>query len=157
MVLDVDLADMNVGDVKTVRWLGRNVMVIRRDATALSNLAYDAAALQDPDSSAPQQPPFARNEYRARKPDHLVVFSNCTHLGCEVALNDTNGFSGFRCPCHRSEFDASGRVEAGSAARLNLEVPNYQYVARDTIRLIRIEGAEDEHSTVEGRNQSENV
>lgn len=151
VVMDVDLSGLNVGEVKMVRWLGRNVLVVRRDPATLDNPGIAPERLQDPGSASAQQPAFARNEYRARKVDHLVVFANCTHLGCEVMLNDTSDFTGFRCPCHRSEFDASGRVIAGSAAKLNLEVPNYHYVARETIRLKKVSDPD------KNKNERENV
>jgi nitrite reductase/ring-hydroxylating ferredoxin subunit len=38
----------------------------------------------------------------------------CTHLGCTVARSPDGGY---RCPCHGSEFDETGRVRAGPAAR----------------------------------------
>lgn len=132
--LDIDLEDLDVGEAKTVRWLGRNVYIVRREPGAL----VTAAQLQDPESARSSQPEFAKNELRARKPDHLVVFANCTHLGCEVEKLGDSGFEGFSCPCHQSEFDRSGRVKNGSAAKLNLEVPDYEYIGRQVIRLRQV-------------------
>lgn len=133
LVLDVDTAGMRAGDVKVVRWLGRNVLVIRRDVARVRQLSIKDEDLVDPASRQNQQPRYAKNPWRSRKPEHLIVFSNCTHLGCEIVMQSPQGF---RCPCHSSKFDIAGRVQAGSAARLNLEVPEYDYVARDTIRLV---------------------
>lgn len=66
----------------------------------------------------------------------LVVYANCTHLGCEIELKSENDtFAGFRCPCHRSEFDVLGRVEPGSAARRDLDVPDFRRIGQHTIRL----------------------
>ncbi|MBL6691311.1 MAG: ubiquinol-cytochrome c reductase iron-sulfur subunit [Pseudomonadales bacterium] len=132
--LDVDVSDLDSGEVRTVRWLGRNVLVIRRSRA----LEAELLELQDPDSENSAQPEFAANAIRARRPDHLVVYSNCTHLGCEVEVLTENGFEGFSCPCHRSRFDTAGRVEKGSAAKRNLEVPDYEYIARSVIRLRKV-------------------
>jgi ubiquinol-cytochrome c reductase iron-sulfur subunit len=136
VILDVDLEDLKVGQTKTVRWLGRNVFIVRRDAQITPNI--QGMQLNDEDSVRSHQPVFAANAHRSRKPEHLVVFTNCTHLGCEVALKMDDGFQGFSCPCHRSQFDDAGRVERGAAAKSNLEVPDYDYIARSVIRLKKV-------------------
>lgn len=131
--LDVDLGDLEEGDTKVVRWLGRHVYIVRRSAPVASPPRFD---LQDPASDRSVQPDFARNASRSLRPEHLLVYANCTHLGCEVEImSDGGDFSGFRCPCHSSEFDVAGRVARGSAAKLNLEVPDYEYVGQQVIRL----------------------
>lgn len=38
----------------------------------------------------------------------------CTHLGCLVEPKEEGGFV---CPCHESQFDALGQVEAGPATQ----------------------------------------
>ena len=133
-ILDVDVGGMVAGDIKIVRWLGRNVMVVRRDRTQVARLIV-SDALNDPDSLLSHQPDYAANTFRSRKPEHLLVYANCTHLGCEVDFTAGTRLAGFRCPCHRSEYDIAGRVEKGAAAKLNLEVPEYEYVGRTMIRL----------------------
>ena len=148
LILDLELDGMAIGETRLVRWLGRNVYVIRRDPDIQERLSKTTATREDPLSKLSRQPQYAQNTYRSRRPEHLLVYANCTHLGCEVALKymlddqiadkNSGSFSGFRCPCHLSEFDAAGRVEQGSAARLNLEVPNYNYVARNVIRLKKV-------------------
>ena len=133
-ILDVDVGGMVAGDIKVVRWLGRHVMVLRRDRNQVERLIV-SDALNDPDSLLSQQPDYAANTFRSRKPEHLLVYANCTHLGCEVDFTAGARLAGFRCPCHRSEYDIAGRVEKGAAAKLNLEVPEYEYVGRTVIRL----------------------
>ena len=41
--------------------------------------------------------------------------AECTHLGCLVASKPLYG--GFACPCHGSEYAASGEVTRGPAPR----------------------------------------
>ncbi len=133
-ILDVDVDGMVAGDIKVVRWLGRNVMIVRRDRAEVDQLIV-SDKLNDPASSFSIQPTFAANTFRSRKPEHLLVYSNCTHLGCEVEFAAGARLAGFRCPCHQSEYDIAGRVEKGAAAKLNLEVPDYEYIGRTMIRL----------------------
>ena len=133
-ILDVDVGGMIAGDTKVVRWLGRNVIVVRRDRTQVEQLIV-SDALNDPTSMLSRQPDYAANTIRSRKPEHLLVYANCTHLGCEVDFTQGAMLTGFRCPCHRSEYDIAGRVEKGAAAKLNLEVPEYEYIGRTMIRL----------------------
>jgi len=73
-------------------------------------------------------------EVQAGVQEHLLFYANCTHLGCEVARNEKGGFT---CPCHNSEFDGAGRVMEGSAAKLDLEAPEYRYAGQGTIRLFQ--------------------
>ncbi len=47
-----------------------------------------------------------------RTPGDLIVLSPvCTHMGCNVAFDDTAGL--FECPCHGGKYDTSGRVVEG--------------------------------------------
>ena len=135
--LNVDVANMAVGEVRSVRWLGRSVLMVKRQAGRAAG-AVSRFELEDPASNNSQQPEFAANDLRARRPEHLVVYANCTHLGCEVEVLAESGFAGFSCPCHRSRYDTSGRVEKDAAARRNLEVPEYDYAAQDVIRLKKV-------------------
>jgi len=135
IILDVNVDDLTEGESRVVRWLGRNVYIVRRNKQKTLALGPGDQDREDPDSAMSKQPEFAKNPYRSRKPEHLVVYTNCTHLGCEVELISNNSFGGFNCPCHRSQYDSAGRVEKGAAAKLNLEVPGYDYIAWNVIRL----------------------
>ena len=132
--LDVDVNNMVPGDIKAVRWLGRNVMILRREPKDVAKLGV-SESLNDPNSRLSRQPDYATNISRSRRPEHLLVYANCTHLGCEVDFSTNQTFTGFLCPCHRSEYDIAGRVERGAAAKRNLEVPEYEYLGRTIIRL----------------------
>ncbi len=65
------------------------------------------ADLRDP------QPDSAR--VKEGKAQWLVVYGNCTHLGC-VPLGNEGAFHGWVCPCHGSVFDTSGPHPAGTGA-----------------------------------------
>jgi len=132
--LEVDLSGLRPGESKIVHWQGRNVFVLRRSRATFRSLEESGANLKDPDSSASTQPAFARNPGRSRIPEIFVAYANCTHLGCEVALN---GNKGFVYPCHDSRFDAAGRVFKDAIASYNLQVPRYELVSKRVLRLVR--------------------
>ena len=48
----------------------------------LDDIAAQDEAVSDPGSEASAQPEYAKNEYRAREDEYLVVIGICTHLGC---------------------------------------------------------------------------
>jgi len=48
-------------------------------------------------------------------PTLQALSTSCPHLGCSVDFDA--GSSKFKCPCHRSAFDLTGKVEAGPAPR----------------------------------------
>jgi ubiquinol-cytochrome c reductase iron-sulfur subunit len=117
------------------------VWIIRRTPEQLAELPKVDSQLADPKSQRKQDeltPEYARNEYRSRKPELLVVVGICTHLGCspsdkftpgpQASLPD-NWAGGFLCPCHGSTFDMAGRVYKDKPAPDNLEVPPYAYLS----------------------------
>ena len=71
-------------------------------------------------------PDPARDEDRASIPEWLVVSGECTHAGCRV-IAGLGDFRGWQCLCHGSQFDVSGRVRRGPAAR-NLTVIRYEMI-----------------------------
>lgn len=110
-------------------------MIIRRTELMISKLDESDLGLKDPVSRLSVQPEFAHNGYRSRRPDIFVTYTNCTHLGCEVAMSQKEDI-GFHCPCHDSEYDHAGRVVEGGAAPTNLEVPNYRFISRNQLLLV---------------------
>ena len=136
----VDISDILPGELKRVSWQGKVVLILRRSDETLQTLPGLDEKVSDPGSEEPQQPEYARNQYRSRKPEYLIVQGWCTHLGCiptyakkgEIAeIKDWQG--GFFCPCHGSRFDLAGRVFKGVPAPLNLIVPPHQYLNDSTV------------------------
>ena len=139
--VEVDISKLEEGALMKVTWRGKPVSILNRSPVMLERLESSDVELRDPDSEVDQQPGYARNEFRAIKPEVLVIVSSCTHLGCvptsrfEVAPADLgpDWVGGFFCPCHGSKFDLSGRVFAGVPAPTNLVVPPYRYIDENTL------------------------
>lgn len=135
--VEVDVSRLEPGQMIIVEWRGKPVWVVHRTERQLEDLPALADRLLDPDSRMPQQPPYAANEYRSRRPELLVMVGICTHLGCsptfrpEVAPADLgpNWRGGFFCPCHGSRFDLAGRVYSGVPAPSNMIIPPYKYLS----------------------------
>ncbi len=134
--VEVDVSDLMPGQKKIVEWRGKPVWVVRRTPEMLKTVQANDDKVADPTSKRSQQPSYAMNEYRALKPEYLVVVGICTHLGCspvdrlqpqpEPFAADWNG--GFYCPCHGSLFDLAGRVYKNKPAPENLPVPPYKFI-----------------------------
>ena len=126
-----------------IEWRGKPVWIMRRTDKMLEQVEAADPQVRDPASNEPQQPEYARNEFRAIKPEYLVVIGSCTHLGCspierfDVGAADLgpDWHGGFYCPCHGSKFDLAGRVYKSVPAPLNLPVPPHRYVS-DSVILI---------------------
>lgn len=139
--VEVDISKMEPGEMKIVEWRGKPVWVIRRTKEMLDSLKAVTARLTDPGSKSSEQPDYARNDTRARKPEYMVMEGVCTHLGCSPQMKtaDAKGemggdwVGGFYCPCHGSKFDFAGRVFKGAPAPLNLPVPPHAYLSDGTI------------------------
>ena len=142
--VEVDIAGIPPGSVKTVEWRGKPVWVVRRTPEMLASLQGHDAQLVDPQSLKDQQPAYAKNAARAIRPEVFVAIGICTHLGCSpnnAPLDSGNPSlpadwpGGFFCPCHGSTFDGAGRVFKNKPAPTNLEIPPHRY-ASDTRILI---------------------
>jgi ubiquinol-cytochrome c reductase iron-sulfur subunit len=141
--IEVDIGDMKPGELRIEKWQGKPVWILRRNQQTLEDLVILNDAVSDPDSLENQQPDYAKNEYRSRKAEYLVVIGLCTHLGCSptyTPVDEQHNLGpewkgGFFCPCHGSSFDLAGRVFKGVPAPANLIVPPYQFLS-DTRILI---------------------
>ena len=139
--VEVDIADLKPGEMKTVEWRGKPVWILRRTPEMLASLKKTDNEVADPNSQRnPDEftPSYAQNEARAIKPEFLVAIGICTHLGCsptpkfqagaQPSLPD-NWEGGFLCPCHGSTFDLAGRVFKNKPAPDNLQVPRHMYLS----------------------------
>jgi ubiquinol-cytochrome c reductase iron-sulfur subunit len=124
--VEVDLAPISPGQIVKVFWRGKLIFVRNRTEQEIK-AAQDVnlASLSDP------QPDSAR--VKEGHTNILVVYGNCTHLGC-VPLGNEGPYHGWFCPCHGSIFDTSGRVRGGPAP-INLPIPPYTFVSDSKIRI----------------------
>jgi ubiquinol-cytochrome c reductase iron-sulfur subunit len=137
--VQVDISKIQPGDRLVVEWRGKPVWIIRRSPVELENLKNETVSLRDPDSNVAQQPAYAKNEFRSRTPEYLILVGVCTHLGCSpnyvpgLGTLDPSWPGGFYCPCHGSKFDLAGRVFTGVPAPINLEVPPYRFLSETVV------------------------
>ena len=121
---EVDVSGVEKGQSITVLWRGKPVFIRRRTEEEIAK-AKDVKLedLQHPET----------DEERAKNPEWLVMLGVCTHLGC-VPLGDKGEYGGWFCPCHGSHYDTSGRIRKGPAPT-NMEVPKYEFVNSNTIKI----------------------
>ena len=135
--VEVDISKLQPGERMIEKWQGKPVWILRRSKEMLEDIASLDGDVRDPKSDDSAQPSYAKNEYRSREDEYLVVIGICTHLGCSpnfVLKGDDNSPSadwkgGFFCPCHGSRFDLAGRVFKGVPAPKNLVVPPYKFLS----------------------------
>lgn len=148
--VEVDIGKLELGQMIISEWRGQPIWIVHRTQAQLDALPSQVSRLRDPDSQVEeQQPKFAQNEYRSRKPELLVMVGICTHLGCSPKFHgelkpepfDPEWKGGFFCPCHKSRFDMAGRVYQGVPAPTNLVVPPYYYINDTRLMIGLSEGA----------------
>ncbi|MDT0596581.1 ubiquinol-cytochrome c reductase iron-sulfur subunit [Glaciecola petra] len=139
--VEVDISGIQVGQLIRVMWRSKPVWIVRRTPELLASLGALEGELSDPESDVEQQPTYAKNQYRSRKEEYLVLVGICTHLGCSPQHLVDGDFAqyaegipeGFFCPCHGSKFDMAGRVFSGVPAPSNMVVPPHMYLDDNTI------------------------
>ena len=121
---EVDISSIGLGKTITVLWRGKPVFIRRRTQEEISKAQnVNLEELKDPQ----------KDEDRVKKSEWLIMTGVCTHLGC-VPLGDKGDFGGWFCPCHGSHYDTSGRIRKGPAPT-NLEIPKYEFVDNNTIKI----------------------
>ena len=121
---EVDISQIQPGKSITVLWRGKPVFIKRRTQSEIS----EAQSVKLEELKHPE-----KDQDRVKKPEWLVMLGICTHLGC-VPLSDKGEYQGWFCPCHGSHYDTSGRIRKGPAP-LNMEVPKYEFVNANTIKI----------------------
>ncbi len=129
--VDVDLAPIAEGQAIKLFWRGKPIFVRHRTKKEIDEAkAVDVATLRDPQTDAQRT--------KAGHEQFLVIFGNCTHLGCiplGTAPGESKGdYDGWFCPCHGSHYDSSGRIRKGPAP-LNLPVPPYAFNGDTKIKI----------------------
>lgn len=109
----VDVAPLAPGEMVVVATGGVFLGILHRTS---DQIAAAAATQTERDPKADAE--------RVLDAAYLVVDLTCPHRGCQVGYRN-EAAEPFACPCHRSRFDASGRV-LGGPARTNLTIPPYQ-------------------------------
>ncbi len=121
---EIDISKIEVGQIVTVKWRGNPVFVRRRTAKEIKESEdVPLSDLKDPQA----------DQDRVKKPEWLIVVGICTHLGC-VPLGHDGPYDGWRCPCHGSIYDTSGRIRSGPAP-LNLAVPTYAFLSDTKVKI----------------------
>ena len=120
----VDLSPVQEGQILVVKWRGGPVFIRHRTAKEIKE-AVDTplSELKDPQTDAE----------RVQKPQWLIVSGICTHLGC-VPLGHEGQYDGWKCPCHGSIYDTSGRIRQGPAPR-NLDVVEYKFLTDTRVKI----------------------
>ncbi|MBV9914191.1 MAG: ubiquinol-cytochrome c reductase iron-sulfur subunit [Sinobacteraceae bacterium] len=132
---ELDVSKIDPGQMTIMTWRRQPIYVVRRTPEMVSHLQGHDQLLKDKGSDSSEQPPYAKNMWRARTKELLVLIGTCTHLGClpkqrfEAASAEMGAYwpGGFFCPCHGSRFDLAGRVFEGSPASVNLRIPPYEF------------------------------
>lgn len=127
--IEVDISNVEVGQSITVKWRGKPVFIRRRTEKEIAEAdAVNLADLRDPQTDAE----------RVIKSEWLVMVGICTHLGCvpkgQKVADEKGDYDGWFCPCHGSHYDTAGRIRRGPAP-LNLEVPEYDFLSDDKIKI----------------------
>jgi len=122
--IEVDLGPIAEGQLIKVLFRGGPVFVRHRTKKEIDEAAKTPLAeLKDPQKDAD----------RVKKPEWLIVSGVCTHLGC-VPLAHEGQYDGWKCPCHGSVYDTSGRIRQGPAPA-NLPVPDYVFLSDTKVRI----------------------
>ncbi len=124
--VEVDLTPIAEGQIVKVFWRGNLIFIRHRTPEEIKAAQdVDVACLRDPQADA--------ERVKEGHAPWLIVYGNCTHLGC-VPLGQQGEYKGWFCPCHGSVFDTSGRVRGGPAP-VNLPLPEYTFVSDTKIRI----------------------
>ena len=122
--IEVDLSPIAEGQILTVKWRGGPVFLRHRTKKEIEEAeSVNISELRDPQTDAE----------RVKKPEWLIVIGVCTHLGC-VPIGHEGQYDGWKCPCHGSIYDTSGRIRQGPAP-LNLFVPEYAFLGDTKVKI----------------------
>lgn len=128
---EVDLSAVALGQQIKTMWQGKPVFVRHRTPEEISAAQRDDyAALKDP---ATDESRLKQETGAAGHPEFLILQAACTHLGCIPTFAEGD-YGGWKCACHGSQYDTSGRIRRGPAPK-NLVVAPYVYLTPTSIRI----------------------
>jgi ubiquinol-cytochrome c reductase iron-sulfur subunit len=144
--VDVDLSDIQLGQLKQVQWKGEPIFIRQRtqDEVELARKVL-LTDLVDPDARAhgPGEKASASdaNRTKAGHSNWLGVIGVCPYCRCLVKPANPRitpfalcADAAFLCPFCASRFDLAGRAKSGPA-RKNLAVPPYQFLTPIKIQI----------------------
>ena len=101
----VDVSALNPGELAVIMMNGTFVGILRRTEDQQNAAAAVEGALSGETDAD-----------RTVDAEYLVAELKCLHRGCYVAYTGESDRT-FVCPCHRTSFDAAGRVISGKTSR----------------------------------------
>ena len=124
--IEVDLSPIAEGQVIKVFWRSKPIFISHRTKKEIDEVrAVPTDSLKDPQTD--------QSRVQAGHDQWLVLIGICTHLGC-IPLANQGDYDGWFCPCHGSQYDASGRIRKGPAP-LNLAIPPYKFLTDSKIQI----------------------
>src|SRR5262245_28926596 len=124
--IEVDLTPIAAGQVIKVFWRGNPIYISHRTKKEIDEVrAVDIKTLPNPATD--------QSRVKDGHDQWLVLIGICTHLGC-IPLANQGDYDGWFCPCHGSQYDASGRIRRGPAPA-NLPIPPYAFLSDSKIRI----------------------
>jgi ubiquinol-cytochrome c reductase iron-sulfur subunit len=128
---EIDLASVVEGQQIVVTWQGKPVFVRHRTPAEIAAAQRDDyATLKDPQTDAVR---IAQSDGAEGKAQFIILQAACTHLGCIPTFAEGD-YNGWKCACHGSQYDTSGRIRRGPAPK-NLEIAPYVYLSDTSIRI----------------------
>jgi ubiquinol-cytochrome c reductase iron-sulfur subunit len=124
--IEVDLSPVAEGQVIKVFWRSKPIFISHRTKKEIDEVrAVPTDSLKDPQTD--------QSRVLSGHDQWLVLIGICTHLGC-IPLANQGDYDGWFCPCHGSQYDASGRIRKGPAP-LNLAIPPYKFLTDSKIQI----------------------
>jgi ubiquinol-cytochrome c reductase iron-sulfur subunit len=139
-VVEVDLSDLEAGQVEVVPWPGGEVWIYYRTQLEIQHLQTVARdTLRDPDSQQSEQPATVISDTRSLKPEYFVFLPRETRRGCQVQqIELLAGIKGYSEACYGARFDNAGRVfkHSGQPDQHNLTIPPHEFSGPNRLRLL---------------------
>ncbi len=83
-----DISKLEDGQLIRVEWRGKPVWIVKRTPAMLESLTKAVDKLRDPASEEPQQPEYAKNDHRSKKPEIFVAVGDLYSPGLFSYLPD---------------------------------------------------------------------